>query len=259
MQIVDLEEWSVLQAAHHHFLSAVEIAISGVEAEKNVTGTVAYVDKLEFLRYELQKLVISIPSHKRLDFGTIDQFKDNVVKLLRSFENALSDSLPMDQSMEQNKSFSLWENRFPNLHKLKRQHFMRFDRSESDRGSVVLRFNDSKYPWSSVLEALKNFNKSMESLFWTHSRETPLPKPVIITSSPTWASTRKRKVRDILEAVKNKVSQCREDPLQDHLMLLKLTDQIWKSAVEDFDTVSIFVSSCIETSSWQAVECSELE
>ncbi len=244
MRLVDLEEWQAIQSIHPQLVKAAEAAIQNATTEDATTHT---LDNLEFLRYELQKLVISIPSHRELTVPALERGREEILQLSALVFPLVKRALPSDPLLGD--IWKKWD-----LDRYCGEEGMRY---QSQSGLKLLKHPplDGGDPWLAMLPVITAFNKTMESLFWARARQPTPSSEDTETVLSQFDGQRKILAELVLGSLQEQLSNCKK---AQHLMLLQVMGQKWKPAADSLP-MSLFLSTCQKQLAWQEVECSSLQ
>ncbi|KAL6896479.1 hypothetical protein GGI43DRAFT_429027 [Trichoderma evansii] len=228
MRLVDFQEWQVIQTIQPHLIEAVQRKIE----EGGIT--VQY----EFLRHELQKLVISAPTSQDIDQEAIYHFTREINELLDIVYPVLPRLLP-DASLLHIQSLL-------SLPALAAQTEMG-DTEANSNSLVGVLLSDVK----PILSAFTLFNKHIESIFGNCLLEAT-PEPKTPKLSGIILNENKRALIDaLLISVEQHFACCKRR--DQHHMLLQGAGQSWHAEMNSL--ISLLLSSCRDPIGWQEIEC----
>ncbi|CAM1501764.1 Fc.00g037480.m01.CDS01 [Cosmosporella sp. VM-42] len=236
MRVVDLGEWRVLRGVHPHLVTATESALQSLNTDEVTTNL---RDTLEFLYYELQNLVIVVPTHRNLDEDAISLFKSEVKNVFPLLDKLLArdTSCLLGDAVKGNERKG-------------RPEWMQ----DSFEALKVIPLDDLEL-CSSVVLALESFNRCMEAQFWSQLRQsTPLVDQTDIEpakkSLPNFDGRHKEATETLLSAVQKQLDECKNEP--QHQILLQLAGRAWQAAKRG--SRSLYLSSCGNPTGWQEIE-----
>ena len=190
-------------------------------------------DTLEFLRYELKKLVITVPTHRDLEDNAILLFKAELGAVIPVLDQILPTKISwlakkLEGQRAENFSADWMEDRqlAPTVHLLEDQEMC-----------------------ASIVSALESFNKCIESQFRTRLRQPTRAVEVMKEHSRDFSQRQKSLVESILSALRKQLSGCKKTK---HRILLQAAGNRWKTL--EALPISLYLSTCVYPIGWQEIE-----
>lgn len=232
---LETEEWRTIQVIQPRLLEAIQHTIE----KRSASEAVPHASLHEFLRYELQKLVISVPTGRDIDQEATYHFTKEIVELFKKIYPVLLRILPNDPSL-------LYIQSLLGLQALGDKREMKL--AEAGSGSLgALSLSDAK----SLLEALTCFNRRIESIFWTHLREATPGVESSKLSGMVLNETKRALIDALLASLEPHMACCKRQ--DQHHMLLQGAGRNWHAEMNSL--ISLLLSSCRDPSGWQEIEC----
>lgn len=244
MQLADLEEWRLLQAAQPWLLAVVEATIKESSSTNDDTKISNYLHgKLSFLSFELEQIARSTSSHHEFEVHMAARFQSEALKLFPWFERlfALSPVLPANEA----------HTKFPRIWGLGAMEPA--ERDSLRVHSLCTCSVEDVENWIALLRPLEEFNMAIDKIFRIRQRDsTPTEEPSSSTSLLCTAGL-EAKVQSALTSLERGFSKCSTQST--HPMILQAAGHRWHDNPHANSRFSFLLSSCIQSSILQQVEC----